>query len=45
MSLNVVRKISFHYLELFQKCNITAKSKGEWLQKTGVEVAAQPGDI
>ena len=26
------------------KCNITASFKGEWLQKTGVEVAAHPGD-
>ena len=36
------RSICHHHL--FQKCNITASFKGEWLQKTGVEVAAQPRD-
>ena len=36
------RSICHHHL--LQKCNITASFKGEWLQKTGVEVTAQPGD-
>ena len=36
------RSICHHHL--LQKCNITASFKGEWLQKTGVEVAAQPRD-
>ena len=36
------RSICHHHL--LQKCNITASFKEEWLQKTGVEVAAQPRD-
>ena len=36
------RSICHHHL--LQKCYITASFKGEWLQKTGVEVAAQPRD-
>ena len=41
--VSILRWSIYHH-HLLQKCNITASFKGEWLQKTGVEVTAQPGD-
>ena len=41
--ISILRRSICHH-HLLQKCNVTASFKGEWLQKTGVEVAAQHGD-
>ena len=41
--ISILRRSTCQH-HLLQKCNITASFKGEWLQKTGVEVAAHPGN-
>ena len=42
--ISILRRSTCHH-HLLQKSNITASFKGEWLQKTGVEVAAHPAGI